>query len=149
MEEERTFQWGAIIVPAIVIFVLAYLVGNFLIGAIYPTIVGFQTRGDSEAIQKAIMELQTSPIMFVVAMILLPALVAFWRGRALAGKVEYRPDLHGAAAGALAAVIMFIINLLLSGFNFVSSLLPLVMWLIFAGGGGFLGARLAKKQAEG
>ncbi len=144
MEEERGFQWGSIIVAAIVIFVVAFA-AQFIIGAIYPTIVGFQTRGDQEAITQAIQQLQTSPLMFVAALILFPALAGLWRGRALGKNIEYRPDLHAAAAGGLAAVIMFVINLVMSGGNVVGSLQPFVLWLICAGGGAFLGAKLVMK----
>jgi hypothetical protein len=75
-------------------------------------------------------------------------LAGFWRGRALAFKLDYRPDLHAAAAGVLAAVIAFILNVVLSGGNFMGSLLTLVMWGICAAGGGFLGAKLVKKTEE-
>jgi hypothetical protein len=145
MEEEREYQWGAIVVPAIVIFAIGFF-GQILIGAIYPTIIGFQTKGDNAAIQQAIVEMQSSPIMFVVALILLPALAGFWRGRALAAKIEYRPEIHAAAAGVLAAVIVFVLTLVLSRGNILGALQPLVMWGLCAGGGAFAGAKLVKKD---
>lgn len=110
---------------------LAPFVVNLLITTPYSFIVGFNTRGDQQAIQDAVIALGTSPI-YAIFLFAVLGLVAFWRARKLAQKV-YEGQLsedkkriawitlipvpqtifQGLAAAALGVVIQTIIALVM------------------------------------
>ncbi len=141
MEEEATFRWTSIIWSAILILIMP-VVAQFIATAIYPTYVGFQTRGDSQAITDAINLVGQSPLMAIFGIAVF-GLAALWRGIVLAAKAEYRPDLHALIAGGLGAILTVAVVVGMGQNNIVSILTLVIVVLV----GAYLGAILGRKKA--
>ncbi len=141
MEEETTIQWKSIIWSAILILILP-VIAQFVATAIYPTYIGFQERGDTEAITDAINIVSQSPLMAVFGIAVF-GLAALWRGMVLAAKAEDRPILHSLLAGGLGAVLTVAVVVAM-GQNNIVSILTLVIVIM---AGAYLGGVLGHKKA--
>lgn len=142
MDEEREFKWKSIIWSAILTFIIPFAV-QMLIPTIAATITGFQTRGDNVAINETVMAVVKS-FWFMPAVYLSCMLVAFWRGRVLASKTAYRPEVHALIAVGIGAGLFSALVLLGYGPVFA------IPGFLVALGAAYLGAYLGKgKTVEG
>lgn len=144
LNEERTFEWKAVVWAAILIFVLSILLMQ-LVPVVYGTYIGFQTRGDTELINEGVAGLVRSPF-FIAYVYLSLAIVAWWRGAVLAGKVIDRIGLHVGIAAGLAVLAALALELVLSdsGPEIVDFLLRVVATF----GGAYLGAFLVSRKTD-
>ncbi len=100
-QHKQTFPWGAVIWSS-VLMVIIPLGAAIAISVGYGVVVGFQTRGDPEAINTAVMSLSGAVWYQALPKILLAA-VAFWRGMRLA---------HSSASATLPVVSAAILALI-------------------------------------
>jgi len=107
-------NWKAVILSGIILIVLSTIL-NTLIGMAYGFYVGFQTRGDQDAITQQVGQFSRSaPFLFISALVL--GALIFWRGRSFVRAAVSQPLLSliiviaitvsaGVAIGSLAGGI--------------------------------------------
>lgn len=81
-QRNQSFPWGAVIWSSVLMALIPIGVA-FAVSVGYGVIVGFQTRGDPEAINAAVVALGSAAWYLALPRVLL-AIVAFWRGLHLA-----------------------------------------------------------------
>lgn len=133
-------EWKTVVPAGLIIWFLA-LLANIIIGFGYSFFVGFQSRGDMEAVQAASLAFTTS-ILFKIIMWLILGLLTFWRARKVATAVAEAPILNVLTAGIIAMLISSIISALTPGFDLV---LWLGSWLVVLGAA-YVGAAMNAKQ---
>ena len=106
METQQSgIKWRSVVWAAVLMFIIPFLI-SFLIVAIYPTYVGFSTRGDPAQINAAIQAVGSS-IVYKVIVYAAYAAVALWRSYVLVKKVAAQHLLHVGIAVVIAAVLVF------------------------------------------
>lgn len=142
-QRNRSFPWGAVIWSSILMVIIP-LGAMLAVSVGYGLVVGFQTRGDPEAINAAIIALAGAAWYQALPKVLL-AIVAFWRGMRLARRVTpAAPAVVSAAALALILLVVLAITLFkapLSGEQAISFAVDVVVMLAC----GLAGARVAQR----
>lgn len=143
--QKRGLGWKSILWSAVLILTIP-LVVNTLATAGYAVVVGFQTRGAMDVITEKMFTLASSAgyLAFFVVFI---GVVAFWRGRTMAKKVDQRAGLHIIVAVILAMLVRTMLASALSAVD-ISYILPWLggEWLVSLGSG-WLGAYLASRKS--
>ncbi|MDW8144884.1 MAG: hypothetical protein RMJ48_01065 [Roseiflexaceae bacterium] len=104
-QRNQAFPWGAVIWSSILMALIPIGIA-FAVSVGYGVIVGFQTRGDPEAINAAIVALGSAAWYLALPRVLL-AIVAFWRGMRLARLVT--PFVLPVVSAALLALILLVV----------------------------------------
>ncbi len=133
-------KWTSIVWAALLMFVIPILI-LILIQAIYPTYVGFSSRGDPAQINAAIQAIGNS-IVFQVIVYAVFAVVALWRSYVLVKKVPTRILLHVGIAVVIAAVLVFAWYFAGSGGTLASIWDDVLIIAIMLAGGAYLGTLL-------
>ncbi len=142
-QRNQSFPWGAVIWSS-VLMVMIPLGSVIAISVGYGVVVGFQTRGDPEAINAAVTTLAGAAWYQALPKVLL-AIVAFWRGARLARLVT--PAMPAVVSAALLALVLLVVlaitlfNAPLSGAQAISFVVDAVVMLAC----GLLGARVAQR----
>jgi hypothetical protein len=140
---KQNFPWGAVIWSSVLMIIIP-LGAAIAISVGYGVVVGFQTRGDPEAINTAVMSLSGAVWYQALPKILLAA-VAFWRGMRLA---------HSSASATLpvvSAAILALIGLIGTGLSLFNAPLSGEQIISFAVDGvimlacGLAGVRIARR----
>ncbi len=141
METQSTeIKWTSIVWAAVLMFIIPIGI-LILTQAIYPTYVGFSTRGDPAQINAAIQAVGSS-IVFQVIVYAVFAAVALWRSFVLVKKVPARILLHVGIAVMIAAVLVFAWYFAGSGGALVSIWDDVLIIVIMLAGGAYLGTLL-------
>lgn len=126
-------NWRVAIINGLIIWFISF-VTSFVVGFGYSFIVGFQTRGDSEAIAAAGAAIGSS-ILFQAVVWVAYAAAAYWRGGKIAESVESADDGVPTAlvAGAVTLVLPIILEILSPGnaifYLFITAIIVLgVLW---------------------
>lgn len=143
--QQSEIKWTSIVWAALLMFVIPILI-LILIQAIYPTYVGFSTRGDPAQINAAIQAVGSS-IVFQVIVYAVFAAVALWRSFVLVKKVPARILLHVGIAVVIAAGLVFAWYFAGSGGAFLSIWDDVLIIAIMLAGGAYLGTLLKPSQA--
>ncbi len=145
METQSTeIKWTSIVWAAVLMFIIPIGI-LILIQAIYPTYVGFSTRGDPAQINAAIQAVGSSMLVQVIVYIVFAA-VALWRSSVLVKKVPARILLHVGVAVVIAAVLVFGYYMAGSGGAFLSIWDDVLIIAIMLAGGAYLGTLLKPSQ---
>ena len=143
--QSNEIKWTSVVWAALLMVVIPIVI-LILIQAIYPTYVGFATRGDPEQINAAIQAVGTS-IVFQVIVYAVFAAVALWRAYVLVKKVPAQILLHVGSAVVIAAVLVFAWYFAGSGGAFASIWDDVLIIAIMLAGGAYLGTLLKPSQA--
>jgi hypothetical protein len=132
MTTQQPFRIGAALGAGAVTFLIPTLV-DFLIPIGYGVTVGFQTRGDVDVINQRVMAMMSTPF-YLLAIFLVFAAVAFWRGRVLSRRAAGQPLVYAAVIAAVAVALAAGVNLVLRGDSPLSfkTLVELVIVLGFS-----------------
>lgn len=99
----KDIRWGLVIGNtawlAIVPWILQFVAAN-----VYALYIGFQTRGDTQVIQQRLGELNQSGILTGIVLVII-ALLAFWRSRAIA---RSEPEQLNLQLGALSVAVLLV-----------------------------------------
>jgi hypothetical protein len=79
MNTQQGINWKAVLLSSILLIIISTIL-NTLIGIAYGLYVGFQTRGDQDAITQQVGQFSRSAPFLLISAIVLGALI-FWRGR--------------------------------------------------------------------
>lgn len=142
-QHNQSFPWGAVIWSSVLMVIIP--LGAMLAMSVgYGLVVGFQTRGDPEAINEAVTTLASAAWYQALPKVLL-AIVAFWRGTRLARLVTLAvPAVVSAAALAMILLVVLAITLFnapLSSEQMISFAVDAVVMLACS----LLGARLTRR----
>ncbi|ABU57237.1 hypothetical protein [Roseiflexus castenholzii] len=142
-QHRQSFPWGAVIWSSILMVVIP-LGFAFAVSVGYGVVVGFQTRGDPEAIHAAVTALASAAWYRALPKVLL-AIVAFWRGTRLARlAAPAAPSVVGAVLLALVLLVVLAVALFsapLNGEQALSFAVDAVVMLAC----GLVGARAARR----
>jgi hypothetical protein len=108
---QHKFNWKSTLWSAVLVLVIPLAI-TFLTLALYGTVIGFQSRGDTAFVNQQIRSLNTSAgfKLFYYGTI---AITALWQCYSLVKKAPERAALHIAAALGLAALLFYLQGLLL------------------------------------
>lgn len=142
-QRNQSFPWGAVIWSG-VLMVIIPVGAAIAISVGYGVVVGFQTRGDPEAINAAVTALASAAWYQALPKVLL-AIVAFWRGARLARLAT--PAMPAVVSAALLALVLLVVlaitlfNAPLNGAQALSFAVDAVVMLAC----GLAGARVAQR----
>jgi hypothetical protein len=108
---DRTINWGSVFWSALLIFSIPVVV-TLLTSVSYGVYIGFQVRGDQDAINAALEPFLASPIYQALPFVL-TALVAFWRGRVMSRQSEGMPIFAVVIAALMAQALALLLTLTL------------------------------------
>lgn len=142
-QRNQSFPWGAVIWSSVLMVIIPIGV-TLAVSVGYGVVVGFQTRGDPEAINAAVMALASAAWYQALPKVLL-AIVAFWRGARLARLLT--PAMPAVVSAAVLALILLVVqaitlfNVPLSGEQIMSFAVDAVVLLACS----LVGARVAQR----
>lgn len=143
VQRNRSFPWGAVIWSSILIVIIP-LGAALAMSVGYGLVIGFQTRGDPEAINAAVTALAGAAWYQALPKVLLAA-VAFWRGARLARLVT--PATLAVVSAVVLAFILLVVlaitlfNAPLSGEQMISFAVDAIVMLACS----LVGARVAQR----
>ncbi len=144
MESQNGINWKAVLWAAVLMFVLPMIV-IFLIPTIYGTYIGFSTRGDMNQVNAGVQSLGSS-LAYQVAVYVIFALVALWRGYVLAKKVPGQFLMHLGIAVLFTTILVAAYFVLGSG-NITAVWDVILIILLMIAAGGYLGSLFKTSQA--
>ena len=146
METKSEIKWTSIVWAGVLMFIIALVITQ-LIPTVYGFYVGFETRGDMEKVNAAIMALATS-LPYRIAIYVIFAAVGLWRGYVLAKKVSTQLYMQIGVAVLVAAALLVAFSAIMSG-GALSAIMEALIFAVLLAGGAFLSTLLKPKPAQG
>lgn len=140
MENQSSgIKWGTVVIAGVLMFVIALAITQ-LSPVVYGFYVGFETRGDMEKINAAVMTLVTS-MGYRVFVYVIFAAVGLWRGYVLIKKVSTQLYLQIGIAVLVAAGLLIAFSAVMSG-GALTAIMEALVFAILLAGGAFLSTLL-------